>query len=162
MKLFNRDKKKYLNYNLGSIYAALRIYHRTLARKSLEEGEGSSNSKRLKNNSSHQNKTHNNKHQRPTSLNYDRKSNKKSLKSLNSNLSGGSGGASGGGERDLLMSTIASEQAKNLPAEELLELGLNYLHQAIKSWETALDSIEDAAYMQSNTLALPVSFFLYT
>jgi hypothetical protein len=34
---------------------------------------------------------------------------------------------------------------------------MNYLSQAIKSWETALDSIESAAYMQSQTLALPVS-----
>lgn len=33
--------------------------------------------------------------------------------------------------------------------------GLNYLTQAIKSWETALDSIENAAYMQSQVLALP-------
>ena len=30
------------------------------------------------------------------------------------------------------------------------------MNQAIKSWETALDSIETAAYMQSQTLALPV------
>jgi hypothetical protein len=37
-------------------------------------------------------------------------------------------------------------------------LGLNYLNQAIRSWETALDSIENAAYMQSQTLALPVIF----
>lgn len=48
------------------------------------------------------------------------------------------------------------EAKKNIPAEELLELGLNYLHQAIKSWETALDTIESSAYMQSQTLALPV------
>lgn len=34
---------------------------------------------------------------------------------------------------------------------------MNYLNQAIKSWESALDSIESAAYMQSQTLALPVS-----
>jgi hypothetical protein len=44
---------------------------------------------------------------------------------------------------------------ETIPAEELLELGLNYLNQAIKSWETALDSIEAAAYMQAQTLALP-------
>ena len=34
--------------------------------------------------------------------------------------------------------------------------GLDYLTQAIKSWETALDSIENAAYMQSQVRALPV------
>ncbi|CAF0881686.1 unnamed protein product [Brachionus calyciflorus] len=44
---------------------------------------------------------------------------------------------------------------KTLAAEELLELGLNFLNQAIKSWETALDHIESAEYMQSGTLALP-------
>ena len=59
--------------------------------------------------------------------------------------------------RSRLLSLNSSEDVKNLPAEELLELGLNYLSQAIRSWETALDSIESAAYMQSNTLALPVS-----
>lgn len=53
--------------------------------------------------------------------------------------------------------TITENDVKNIPAEELLELGLNYLTQAIKSWETALDSIESAAYMQSQTLALPVN-----
>ncbi|RNA29865.1 FAM73B isoform X1 [Brachionus plicatilis] len=49
------------------------------------------------------------------------------------------------------------QNAKNTPlqAQELLELGLNYLDQAIKSWETALDHIESAEYMKSNTLALP-------
>ena len=31
------------------------------------------------------------------------------------------------------------EVEKTMPSEELLELGLNYMHQAIKSWETALD-----------------------
>lgn len=36
---------------------------------------------------------------------------------------------------------------------------MNYLNQAIKSWETALDSIESAVYMQSQTLALPVYTF---
>jgi hypothetical protein len=59
--------------------------------------------------------------------------------------------------RSRLLSLNSSDDVKNLPAEELLELGLNYLSQAIRSWETALDSIESAAYMQSNTLALPVS-----
>lgn len=58
-------------------------------------------------------------------------------------------------ERSILFETAVNEQEINLPAEELLELGLNYLNQAIKSWETALDSIESAAYMQSQTLALP-------
>jgi hypothetical protein len=42
------------------------------------------------------------------------------------------------------------------PADELLILGLNYLTQAIKTWEQALVSIESAEYMQSSsTLALP-------
>lgn len=59
---------------------------------------------------------------------------------------------------------FVGDEDKKLPAEELLELGLNYLTQAIKSWETALDSIENAAYMQSQVLALPVikkTFFYY-
>jgi hypothetical protein len=61
-------------------------------------------------------------------------------------------------ERSVLMDSVAhQEEINNLPAEELLELGMNYLNQAIKSWETAVDSIESAAYMQSQTLALPVS-----
>ena len=62
-------------------------------------------------------------------------------------------------ERAVLLESIIHNQddIKNLPAEELLELGMNYLNQAIKSWETAVDSIESAAYMQSRTLALPVS-----
>lgn len=61
-------------------------------------------------------------------------------------------------ERSVLLESIAhQENINNLPAEELLELGMNYLNQAIKSWETALDSIESAVYMQSRTLALPVS-----
>lgn len=54
-----------------------------------------------------------------------------------------------------VLNSAQNADVKNLPAEELLELGLNYLNQAIKSWETALDSIETAAYMQSQTLALP-------
>lgn len=62
--------------------------------------------------------------------------------------------------RSRLLSLSSSDEVKNLPAEELLELGLNYLSQAIRSWETALDSIESAAYMQSNTLALPVRFVI--
>ena len=49
-----------------------------------------------------------------------------------------------------------NQQINNKPSEELLSLGLNYLDQAIKCWETALDSIESAAYMQSQLLALPV------
>jgi hypothetical protein len=49
-----------------------------------------------------------------------------------------------------------NHQFNNKPSEELLSLGLNYLDQAIKCWETALDSIESAAYMQSQLLALPV------
>lgn len=55
----------------------------------------------------------------------------------------------------LLESIIYQDDINNLPAEELLELGINYLNQAIKTWETAVDSIESAAYMQSQTLALP-------
>lgn len=50
----------------------------------------------------------------------------------------------------------------NLASEELLELGLNYLEQAIKCWETALDSIEnDNSNIQGNALALPVIFLKY-
>jgi len=61
-------------------------------------------------------------------------------------------------ERSVLMDSVThQEEINNLPAEELLELGMNYLNQAIKSWETAVDSIESAAYMQSQTLALPVN-----
>ena len=60
-------------------------------------------------------------------------------------------------ERSILLASSNLNDIRNLPAEELLELGVNYLNQAIKSWETALDSIESAAYMQSQTLALPVS-----
>ena len=63
-------------------------------------------------------------------------------------------------ERSVLLESIANQDnINNLPAEELLELGMNYLNQAIKSWETALDSIESAVYMQSRTLALPVCVF---
>lgn len=59
-------------------------------------------------------------------------------------------------ERSVLLESIArQDNINNLAAEELLELGMNYLNQAIKSWETALDSIESAVYMQSRTLALP-------
>lgn len=47
-------------------------------------------------------------------------------------------------------------QNVNMASEELLELGLNYLNQAIKCWESALGNIESAAYMQSQLLALPV------
>lgn len=64
---------------------------------------------------------------------------------------------SGRKERLLLLASQLHGDSDNLPAEELLELGLEYLKQAIKSWETALDSIENAVYMQSTTLALPVS-----
>lgn len=59
-------------------------------------------------------------------------------------------------ERSVLLDSLSNQDdINNLPAEELLELGMNYLNQAIKSWETAVDSIESAAYMQSKTLALP-------
>lgn len=59
-------------------------------------------------------------------------------------------------ERSVLIESLAcSEDMNNLPAEELLELGVHYLNQAIKTWETAVDSIESEAYMQSQTLALP-------
>ena len=64
--------------------------------------------------------------------------------------------AAGRKERLLLLASQLHGDSDNLPAEELLELGLEYLKQAIKSWETALDSIENAVYMQSTTLALPV------
>lgn len=78
----------------------------------------------------------------------------------NSKQSSGSTGSSRvRTERSVLLESIAhQDNINNLPAEELLELGMNYLNQAIKSWETALDSIESAVYMQSRTLALPVGY----
>ncbi len=54
---------------------------------------------------------------------------------------------------------LISNSEGNLPSEELLELGINYLNQAINSWEIALDSIESASYMKSKLPALPVSSF---
>ena len=127
---------------LGTVYAAFKIFYSTTRKQhhSILLNKRSSNAAKTK---IKQNNSKKSKADRPNSLNYSvaAKPNGKSTTRR---------------ERELLMATSASEDVKNLPAEELLELGLNYLDQAVKSWETALDSIESSAYMQSQTLALPV------
>lgn len=60
-------------------------------------------------------------------------------------------------DRLLILTSGDKEDTNNIPGEELLELGLNYLDQSVKCWEIAIESIESSDYMQSTRLALPVS-----
>ena len=138
----------------GSLYAALRLYYRNrLKQKQLLLLSRNKNGKKTVNGSLVGGKsTLNNRLplSRPYSSDYD-VSGKKSA-GIKPPIT----------ERSILLaSSSIQDDIKNFPAEELLELGINYLNQAIKSWETALDSIESAAYMQSQTLALPVFYFKF-
>lgn len=120
---------------IGSFFAALKLYYSTKRRNALQH-KSSNNAKSSKS----QNKS-------SKSHEINRQSSIKSTNSVAPRVRT---------ERSVLLESIANQDnINNLPAEELLELGMNYLNQAIKSWETAVDSIESAAYMQSQTLALP-------
>lgn len=111
---------------VGSLYAALKYYYRSI--------------KKNKNSITDKSRPRSSKSTNSSEYSTIRaKKNRKSV--LNS------------GETQL--SNDPNSENKPIVAEELLELGLNYLYQAIKSWEAALDHIESAEYMQSNTLALP-------
>lgn len=119
---------------IGSFFAALKFFYRSKRKKAIQH-KSSNSAKSSKTAGKLSNKSH------ETS----RQSNAKSTNGPKIRT-----------ERSVLLESIANQDnINNLPAEELLELGMNYLNQAIKSWETAVDSIESAAYMQSKTLALP-------
>ena len=130
----------------GTLFAAFKVYYRTLnQRKVIKQKTPKSKPKKNQNNAQITESNTNKKPERPNSLNYGTKAiNIKAKK-----------GAHKKEQNLLMMASSHDASVKNIPGEELLELGLNYLNQAIKSWETALDSIESAAYMQSQTLALP-------
>lgn len=132
---------------LGTLIAALRMYYKSKIRKKQQQKQLQQQQQAAA--ASSRQSTSERRSSRPGSSRTSRAGSVRSMRSSSTKK-----------ERLMLMHAMATsgdDDVKNLPAEELLELGLDYLKQAIRSWETALDSIENAIYMQSQTLALPNS-----